>query len=521
MSAAYAKSTAADEMFSSAHEQLGTMITQLGSSEMLSSQHSEVESFVREQGRELERRLYQAHLDLRAARERPVRVEGDDGVERTYRRGSARPLGTMLGRVVVSRLAYQALGVEGRHPLDGSLNLPPELYSHGVCRFVAEHAAMMPFDDVVGELRTCTGAEVGKRQVEEIAVRAAVDFETFYVQRRAANDVLERTEELLVLTFDGKGIVMVPDDLRAATKKAATKKGRNKLATRLSSGEKRNRKRMAEVAAIYTVAPFVRTPIDVLADLHGDKDEEARRERRARRPKVHNKRVWASVEHDPEFVIDEAFREAEARDPEHRRTWVVLLDGNRDQLALTKAAAKKLGVEVTILVDLMHVLEYLWRAAHAFRPPGSREAETWVQQRLMWLLQGRSAGKIATAMRQAARASDLSESAIAAVADTADYLQDYAPYMQYGPAITLGLPIATGVIEGACRYLVKDRMDRGGARWTLKGAEAVLRLRALRASGDFDAYWAFHLREELRRNHADRYVDGRLPNPVQPLRRVK
>jgi hypothetical protein len=183
-------------------------------------------------------------------------------------------------------------------------------------------------------------------------------------------------------------------------------------------------------------------------------------------------------------------------------------------VALTKAAAKKLGVEVTILVDLMHVLEYLWRAAHAFRQPGSREAETWVQQRLMWLLQGRSAGKIATAMRQAARASDLSESAIAAVADTADYLQDYAPYMQYGPAITLGLPIATGVIEGACRYLVKDRMDRGGARWTLKGAEAVLRLRALRASGDFDAYWAFHLREELRRNHADRYVDGRLPNPV-------
>jgi len=172
-------------------------------------------------------------------------------------------------------------------------------YSHGVCRFVAEHAAMMPFDDVVGELRTCAGVEVGKRQVEEIAVRAANDFEPFYAQRRTAAEVCEETDDLLVLTFDGKGIVMVPDALRAATKKAAAKKVRNKLATRLSSGEKRNRKRMAEVAAIYTVAPFERTPTDVLADLRGDKDEEARRERRGRRPKVRNKRVWASGSGSP------------------------------------------------------------------------------------------------------------------------------------------------------------------------------------------------------------------------------
>ena len=124
-------------------------------------------------------------------------------------------------------------------------------------------------------------------------------------------------------------------------------------------------------------------------------------------------------------------------------------------------------------------------------------------------------------MRQSARAAELADTALATVHDTADYLQDYAPYMHYGDAIAGGLPIATGVIEGACRYLVKDRMDRGGARWTLNGAEAVLRLRALRASGDFDAYWAFHLREELRRNHVERYAGGRLPDPIRPLRRVK
>jgi hypothetical protein len=93
--------------------------------------------------------------------------------------------------------------------------------------------------------------------------------------------------------------------------------------------------------------------------------------------------------------------------------------------------------------------------------------------------------------------------------------------MRYRDALQWGLPIATGVIEGACRYLVKDRMDRGGARWTLDGAKTVLRLRALRASGDFDAYWHLHLREELRRNHVERYAHASLPDPVFPLRRVK
>ena len=78
----------------------------------------------------------------------------------------------------------------------------------------------------------------------------------------------------------------------------------------------------------------------------------------------------------------------------------------------------------------------------------------------------------------------------------------------YRDALRDDLPIATGVIEGACRFVVKDRMDRTGARWSLTGAEAVLRLRAIRASKDFDAYWAFHLEQDKVRNHTSRYEDG-------------
>jgi hypothetical protein len=97
--------------------------------------------------------------------------------------------------------------------------------------------------------------------------------------------------------------------------------------------------------------------------------------------------------------------------------------------------------------------------------------------------------------------------------------------LHYDRALAAGLPIATGVIEGACRHLVKDRMDRTGARWSLRGAEAVLRLRSLRSSGDFEAYWAFHLQQEHDRTHRARYTEGDVPSPLPPprpkLRRVK
>jgi hypothetical protein len=494
---------------------LGAMKKRLTSPDMMNAEHSELERYVIEEGLELQRLLLQAHMDLRAAREKRVAVKGSDGVVRTTTRASARPLVTLVGGVDVPRTAYQAREVNGLHPMDSVLNLPPEAYSHGVERFVAEHAAVMSFDDVRHELVRYTGARVAKRQVEEMSVRAALDFDAFYAGRREAGENQEQTRDPLVMTFDGKGIVMVPEGLRPATRKAASKAVR-KLTTRLAPGEKRNRKRMAEVAAIYTVPPFKRTPQDVLADLSRIRPVDERPER----PKVRNKRVWASVALEPEAVIEETFQEALTRDPQHRRQWVILIDGNKDQLAIIKAAAKKHG-PVFIIVDLMHVLEYLWRAAHALCGESTKEAEAWVQGRLLELLDGMPATAIAAEMRRATRVQTLEDRHRTTVLDAADYLRKYAPYLHYAEAIAWGLPIATGVIEGACRYLVKDRMDRGGARWTLAGAEAVLRLRALRASGDFDAYWELHLREEQRRNHAERYAGGNIPNPLQPVRRVK
>jgi hypothetical protein len=218
----------------------------LRSSDSMKSTHAELEAFVVNEGREYQRRLLQAHLELRAERERPVVVKGADSVPRKRRRLSSRALMSVVGEVDVPRAAYQAPGVPGLHPMDAALNLPDELYSHSVRRYVAESAARSSFDEVVEDLKKVTGATVPKRQVEELAERAAQDFDAFYSNRAVE---AENTQALLVLSFDGKGIAMRREDLRPATRKTA-EAGKHKLKKRLSKGEKRNRKRMALVGPV-------------------------------------------------------------------------------------------------------------------------------------------------------------------------------------------------------------------------------------------------------------------------------
>jgi hypothetical protein len=491
----------------------------LSGDDMVRKPHSDVEELCEAEGREWARLMLEEHLAMRAAREKRVPVTGADGVERSRARDSERHLETLVGTVAVPRLAYQAPGSEDLHPLDATLNLPRELFSHGIRRLVAKEAALRSFDEVVEAVKDFKGAEIAKRQVEELAIRAAQDFDAFYEQRQPEHDP---ADELLVISTDGKGVVMRHEDLREATRQAAEKKVK-KLQTRLAPGEKNNRKRMAQVAAVYSVAPWPRTAAQVLGTTKKEKDA------LEKRPAPHDKRVWASLEKTSRAVIRSAFDEAAKRDPDRRCRWVVLVDGERTQLASVKAEARRVGVKPTILVDVVHVLEYIWGAARALFGKSTPAAEAWVGDRLLALLSGRTGGQVAQTIRwwESRNGKDLDEAAQKAIDKACGYLADRkrTRLMHYAEALRDGLPIATGVIEGACRYVVKDRMERTGARWSLTGAEAVLRLRAVRASGDFDAYWKFHLAQDHERNHASRYEAATVPDPLPPtkprLRRVK
>ncbi len=351
-----------------------------------------------------------------------------------------------------------------------------------------------------------------KRQAEEAVQRAARDFDTFYSGTELEFD--GPTSELMVLTFDQKGVVLRKEDLTEATRKAS-ESSCHKMDTRLSQGEKRGRKRMATVAAVYTVAPYLRTAQEIVAGLRHVRDGTPKP-----RPRPEGKRVWASLTRNLKDVIADAFDEACARDPEQSKRWLVLVDGDKKLMRLVRAEARRRGVEITLVLDFIHALEYLWKAAHVFFDGGTPEIEAWVLERLEHMLEGRISHVVA-GMRRMATVRGLSKKERKPVDKAAKYLLKRRRWgmMKYDELLAIGAPIATGIIEGACRHLINDRMDLTGARWRLPGAEAVLRLRSILSSGDFDDYWRFHEEAEAHRNHASRYADGKVPPVKRPARR--
>jgi hypothetical protein len=455
--------------------------------------HAALEDQLAARGRELQRRLLQEHLALRAAAEpRLAGVTGADGVvRRQAERGRTRALASIFGPVAVSRIAYRAAGAAAVHRLDEELDLPAGKHSHGLARMTAAEAVRGSLEQACVQVRGRTGCRLGTRQAQQLVRAAACDFEGFYASRPAP---AAGPGEVVVLSPDGKGIRMRPGELRPdAARKAA--KSAPQQDGRLSQGEVRTRRRMAEVGAVWVITPAPRTA----ADIFGPGP-------RAQGPKARHKWLTASVAGDASEVIAAAFAEADRRDPAHERAWIALADGNKDQIRQIQAQAAARGITVTVIVDLIHVTEHLWDAAWCLFPRASPRAGAWVRARTAQILDGGAAGAaaVAAALRQAA--AGLGKTRAGTAARTAGYLEAKAPYLDYPRALAAGWPIATGVIEGACRHLVKDRMDITGARWGVATAEAILQLRALHANGDFDAYWAWHLQREHERNHPPGYA---------------
>jgi len=436
--------SAMSDAFAASREQFDWLVSFLDGTDAAGLSHAELEERVDRDGRELLRRLLDDHLALRAVREQRLdEVVGDEGVARgRVESGHERALETVFGTVTVSRLAYRAPGVGNLRPADAALNLPVERHSHGLRRLCALESPRGSFEGAVEAIERQTGVRLGKRRVEELAGLAAMDFEDFYENRRPAR---AKQGDLLVLSADGKGIVMRPDALR--TRASARPRAGPAPKPRLSADDRQNRKRMAEIGAVYDARPAPRTSADILTSAapEGYQPEPG--------PVAKNKWLTASIVKAPAEVIKRIFDEAERRDPKHRRTWVALVDGANHQIDRIKFEARKRQVDVTIIVDFVHVLEYLWNAAGCLFP--DLDPTHWVHLQATRVLQGH-ATKVAGTIRRTATNTRLDPARRKPADDAANYLTNKASYLDYPAALTHGWPIATGIVEGACRHLVKD-----------------------------------------------------------------
>jgi hypothetical protein len=243
------------------------------------------------------------------------------------------------------------------------------------------------------------------------------------------------------------------------------------------------------VTALYTIAPYLRTPQDVLAALmHDPRPLDA-----ATRPRPIQKELRATLS-GKAAAIKRLAQRAAIREGRHIHDRVALTDGAEPLQEQMQAQLPS----YTLVLDIIHVADYLWDSATALVGEKSPKRTVWVRRHLEGILMGQTTAVLA-ALEQEAQAAERTATQVAALRKTIGYYQRNLPFMHYDLYLARGWPIGTGVVEGACGHLVKDRLEQAGMRWTKAGAQAMLDLRAVRLSGDWDAYWAFHRHKEHER----------------------
>ena len=399
---------------------------------------------------------------------------------------------SIFGEFQLERVVYGSR--EGQEiefaPLDNRLQLPAGVFSH----VLQDWDQLFCVEDAFGVASTTVSRILGLKQavdsLEHMNVEMARATEPFRLNRP---DVKPATEgEILVASADGKGVVM-----RRSPEEP-------KPAAHPSKGEKTSRKKMAVVGTVYTVDPYVRTPEQVVAALFRDEPKP----KPPPRPKPQNKRLWASLEQKGKLSGQRAvflwmLWEVALRDLECAKLLVCMHDG---QESLWEARAKYLRQSNSVdILDLLHVTPRIWKAAHVFYAEGSDEAEQFVRERLLRILQGKAAGVI-RGLREMATKRGIKGSKKTALNKACAYLEKNLELMRYDEYLAKGLPIATGVIEGACRHLVKDRMERAGMHWTVAGAQAMLDVRSTYLNGDWEEYQEYCIDRERQKLYPFREI---------------
>ncbi|MDQ5852810.1 MAG: ISKra4 family transposase [Chloroflexota bacterium] len=424
----------------------------------------------------------------RAAQRPPEPVTTPTGSHLRYH--DQRPITyfSVFGKLQFARHYFRAPGQAGCCPLDAELSLPERCYSDLLREWAAFAATDAAYRESQTSLERILGLSLSVQAIETTVSEAAQDVTPFYDQPGppAAPAALG---SILVVQADGKGVPMV-QALPTAP------------AGRLGKGQKRSKKKEAVVTSCYTIAPYRRSPHDMVAALLHDPAPP----HLPQRPLPIANEVHATLD-GKAVALRRLGQRVAQRDGAQIQDRVALTDGAE---ALQERLVAQFP-EHTLVLDIIHATEYLWDVANALLGETHPERQAWVRPRLEQVLSGATAAVIA---ELAATAQDpaLTATQRKVVLKTGGYYQRNQPYMHYDAYLGRGWPIGTGVVEGACGHLVKDRMEQAGMRWTVEGAQAVLDLRAVRLNDDWDAYWAYHRQQQHQRLYG---TAAPLPHPVE------
>ena len=392
---------------------------------------------------------------------------------------------SVFGELAIPRTVYGTRETQKYEvvPLDALLNLPERDTSYLLQEWDQAFCVQNSYAKSRQTVERILGIGQSVRILEEMNVSMAGDVDAF--REGQPKPPAEEEGSILVVTADGKGVPMRRDG----------EEDRPAHGARRKKGEKANKKRMACVGSVYTIEPFVRTADDMV-------NEVMRHRRQAHRPAPQHKQVRAeltrTIEGEEVNGKDRIFSwfadQAAARNADDHKPVVCVMDGER---ALWKTL-KQYVEKVVCILDLFHVMERLWQAAHCFHPEGSQEAQAFVTNRLRRILEG-EVGYVIGGLRQMATKHRLRGSRARRLSEAIGYLERNRCYLHYDEYLAAGYPIGSGVAEGACRHLVKDRMELTGMRWRTAGAQAMLDLRAVYLNDDWDIFQKHRIKQERRR----------------------
>ena len=474
-------------------EQFSQMIT-WAAREAAGADHGEREKAIGEAGRELQRQLLEATLAIDGAREERVsHLMSAAGIRHgSVERGHDRGLASVFGPVRATRLAYRNRREANLYPADARWMLPHDPYTLGMRALAAFHLAAGGYGQAQEIIAGRTGVTIGRAQLAGLAKDLAAWTDDFYEQRaRGAEEDQQPDSDVIMMQGDGKGIAMRPEHRKGGGTDAAHP----------------GIKKMAEIVAVADFTPAPREPEDIAAP-------SARRKAHPG-PAARDKWVAASVTEDIPAMIGTAFDEADRRDPQRVRQRVFLVDGNKQQITAIGDHAETRGLKVPVLIDFIHVAGYLGKAAAALHPGDPQAAGQWADGQKLRVLHGRARAVAATLKSVAAKARanprtrhlDLTD-----VDKAVTYLENNHQHMRYDKALAAGWPIATGLIEGSCRYVIEDRFGITGARWSPDGAEDIHKIRAVVVNGDLDHYMAYYKTRYLHEHHLARYDPASIPD---------